>query len=88
MALIKDMEMASGAKASYHRISQIHHNLDGSMEVCLESFKDKDAREAGKAPMNHISDKVAKEQVDQSQPLLPQLYAALKQSSLSGAQDS
>ncbi len=45
MALIKEMKFINGMVANYHRISQIHKNVD-NIFVLVKSYVDKDARES------------------------------------------
>ena len=89
MALNKDVELDSGVTASYHRITNICHRLDGNMVVTIESYKDKDARDALKRILSSQIILISKDNIDLTNALLSQLYDQLKSTpQFSGALDA
>ena len=86
MALNKNLLMADGNTASYHRISNLSIDISHNVSALVESYKDQPSRQSPKAPMKQSPQSLG--QLDLSQPLLAQAYAALKASGpLSGASD-
>lgn len=79
MALKKNKELLSGAVASYHRLSSVSMPTSNRCHLQVDSYKDEEARDSNKAPMQSSHLSLSKEGLDLSQNLLSQLYEKLKE---------